>query len=184
MSIYKLKAQAYRDEKRHEQGQQRKQREEMAMKLVDSDVIMVPYEQCDYDNFSYVNISSYSDSVPQQSQRRHDCFERNTPNNSDTNHCADNAEHWKRPFDSNEEYNIRHCKHGYRSQGYNHGYDAWYHYQRKPYNTNQNGRYHHYLENRSSLGFSKQQTCNYGTNPCNYMSNCVSNCQTDTMKNF
>jgi len=98
MRIYKDKAQAYRDEKRHEQGQQRKQREEMAMKLVDSDVIMVPYEQCNYDNFSYVNISSYSDSVPQQSQRRHDCFERNTPNNSDTNHYADNANHWKRPF--------------------------------------------------------------------------------------
>jgi len=38
-------------QKKHEADQQRKQREEMAMKLVDPDVTMVPYEQCNYENF-------------------------------------------------------------------------------------------------------------------------------------
>jgi len=154
MKKYKIKAQAYRDENKHEEDRQRKQRDEMAMKLVDSGVTMMPYEQCDYENLPYIRTTSYSDSVPKESQPTHDCLERNSTNNSHINHCADNAEHWKRPFGSNE-YITSNWTHGYNSQGNNHEYDAWYDYQRKAAATIYNGNYHHYHEDESSRVFFK-----------------------------
>jgi len=70
----------------------------MAMRLVDSGVAMVPNEQCNCCNLTYIHTSPYSDSDPKESHPRHDEAERNLLNNSHTNHYADNAEHWTRPF--------------------------------------------------------------------------------------
>jgi len=98
MTIYNDRSQTYREEKKRKEGEQRKQREEMATKLMNSGVTMIPCTQFDYDNHSYAQTFSCPFLAQKGAQPVNECMERNSSTNSHVTYYEYNQEHFMSPF--------------------------------------------------------------------------------------
>jgi len=148
MTIYNDRSQTYREKKKHEEDEQRKQREEMAVKLMDSGVTMMPCTQIDHDNHSYTQTFSCPFLAQKGAQPVNEHMERNSSSSSQVTYYEYNQEHFMSPFEHDRRYKVSYWENSHLSQGHSHGHNAWHCHQQFNTDTHYNEYYHHH-ENKT-----------------------------------